>query len=310
MERHGYEAYLVGGCVRDFLMGLKPKDYDICTSALPEDICDIFNNTIPTGMKHGTITVLLDNKPIEVTTFRIDTVYTDHRRPDSVRFTSSLNDDLKRRDFTINAIAYHPQKGVIDPFGGARDIQDRIIRTVGEPIKRFEEDALRMLRAIRFKARFGFTIAANTKKAITALAGSIRYVSRERILSEMNNILTGGFPEAINVMYETGLIGHIFPSASKGIKETFVEPEINNSNAINYQTNTVAGAPTYAPAMGDFSAIRNLPLKLSIRWAALFRLMGFSDLKEVTKLCNGLKMSNALKKEIFHVIDIFSKPLP
>ena len=193
LEANGHEAYLVGGCVRDALMGRTPKDYDICTSALPQQVILLFDKTIPTGVNHGTVTVMLRNLPFEVTTFRTDADYTDHRHPDTVLFSGSLLQDLERRDFTINAMAFHPVKGIIDPFDGLDDLRKKLIRTVGEPLKRFREDALRMLRAVRFKARFGFSVHKVVLDAIKELAGTIRFVSRERILSEINGILLSPF---------------------------------------------------------------------------------------------------------------------
>ncbi|MDD4295991.1 MAG: hypothetical protein PHC69_03425 [Ruminiclostridium sp.] len=243
LEQSGFEAWLVGGCVRDFLMGIIPEDYDICTSALPEQITPLFEKTIGTGIKHGTITVILNHYSIEVTTFRVDSSYTDHRRPDSVIFSRSLTEDLKRRDFTINAIAYHPAKGFVDPYNGQKDITDKIIRTVGNPIERFKEDSLRMLRAIRFKARFNLDIHIETKNAIGLLASTIEFVSNERVLAEVNKILTSPHPEAFLSLFELGLIQYIFPVP--------------------------------IPSVPDMTHFSQLKKKLSLRWSALLWLMGF-----------------------------------
>ncbi|HZK27441.1 MAG TPA: CCA tRNA nucleotidyltransferase, partial [Thermoclostridium sp.] len=189
LENNGHKAYIVGGCIRDMLLNIKPKDYDICTSARPEQVQKLFKKSIPTGIKHGTVTVISDSNPVEVTTFRVESGYSDRRHPDNVNYTDSLIEDLKRRDFTMNAIAYHPVQGIIDPFDGASDIKRRIIKTVGDPKERFNEDALRMLRAIRFQARFNFSIEQNTLNAIEALSKNIKDVSRERILLELNGIM-------------------------------------------------------------------------------------------------------------------------
>ena len=162
----GFKAYIVGGCVRDYLMGLTPSDIDITTNAKPEETKEVFSDfrVIETGIKHGTVSVLVNGRQFEVTTFRIDSEYSDNRHPDSVSFTSNIEEDLARRDFTMNAIAYNEQEGFIDPFGGMEDIKNRIIRCVGKPDKRFNEDALRILRALRFSSVTGFDIEENTKK--------------------------------------------------------------------------------------------------------------------------------------------------
>ena len=189
----GYEAYVVGGCVRDSLLGKAPEDWDITTSALPEQTAAVFADyrTIGTGLKHGTLTVLVDGMPLEITTYRIDGEYTDSRRPDSVTFTASLREDLQRRDFTINALAYHPETGIIDHFSGLADLAAQRICCVGEPEKRFTEDALRLARALRFSATLGFEIEKVTAAAIHRLAPLLRRVAAERIAVELKKLLCG-----------------------------------------------------------------------------------------------------------------------
>lgn len=157
LENHGFEAYVVGGCVRDSLLGLTPHDWDICTSALPEEMQAVFDGfrVIETGKAHGTLTVLVDGMPLEITTYRVDGAYSDHRRPDGVRFVSRIEEDLARRDFTVNSMAWHPEHGLRDPFGGEEDLRKRLLRAVGDPGLRFEEDALRIMRALRFAAAYG-----------------------------------------------------------------------------------------------------------------------------------------------------------
>ena len=193
LNKNGYEAYYVGGCVRDALLGDKPHDYDFTTSAKPEECCEVFRSAgysvIETGIKHGTVSVVLNKKVYEVTTFRSDGEYADNRHPQSVEFVSSLREDVARRDFTINAIAYHPEKGIIDFFGGKQDLNDKVIRCVGEPVKRFEEDALRILRALRFAGRLSFTIEEKTSKAVKQCKGLLKNISAERIYSELCGIL-------------------------------------------------------------------------------------------------------------------------
>lgn len=193
LNNAGYESYVVGGCVRDAILGKEPHDWDICTNAIPEKIMDIFEgeNVIPTGLQHGTITVCINNVPYEITTFRIDGEYSDNRRPDSVKFLSSINEDLGRRDFTMNAIAYSPNTGMIDPFGGVNDIKNRIIRCVGNPDERFNEDALRMLRAMRFASTYEFLIQQNTEDSLHKNKELLNNIACERVCSELVKMLMG-----------------------------------------------------------------------------------------------------------------------
>lgn len=193
LERYGYEAYVVGGCVRDSLMGRCPKDWDVCTNALPEEVLRVFKrfHVIKTGLQHGTVTVMVDKQPVEVTTFRIDGNYTDNRHPDSVNFVSRVEEDLARRDFTINAMAYNPARGLVDAFGGQEDLQARIIRCVGEPDARFNEDGLRILRALRFAARYDFGIETETAFSMHRNRHLLENVSVERIFTELKGILAG-----------------------------------------------------------------------------------------------------------------------
>ncbi|MCR5432546.1 MAG: polynucleotide adenylyltransferase [Lachnospiraceae bacterium] len=207
----GYEAYSVGGCVRDALLSRTPYDWDITTSATPDQIKRIFPRTVDTGIKHGTVTVLVRSESFEVTTYRIDGKYKDGRHPESVSFTASLTEDLLRRDFTINAMAYNDESGLVDPYGGEEDLASGTIRCVGDPIARFGEDALRMLRAIRFAACLSFVIEENTMSAIKRLAPSIKVVSSERICAELNKLLISDHPELISLLYDTGLANTIMP---------------------------------------------------------------------------------------------------
>lgn len=192
LEKCGHEAYMVGGCVRDSMLGREPHDYDICTSATPDEILEAFpfEEIIPTGLQHGTVTILINGNPFEVTTFRIDGAYSDNRRPDSVKFTDSLIEDLKRRDFTINAMAYNPKTGLIDPFNGMEDIEYKKIDCVGSAKERFEEDALRILRAIRFASQLDFTIMPSTDWEIHQQYKSLENISVERINSEFCKIVS------------------------------------------------------------------------------------------------------------------------
>ncbi len=203
LNENGHEAYLVGGCVRDLLRGDVPSDYDITTSATPEEMLKVFSDhrVIPTGIKHGTLTVLRDGEAYEITTYRIDGEYADGRHPDSVVFTRSLRLDLARRDFTVNAIAYSPFFGIFDPFGGRDDISARIIRAVGDPHRRFTEDALRILRAIRFSSTIGYTLDPETELAAYALSERLLLISPERIRTELVKLLLGADAERVLLSY-------------------------------------------------------------------------------------------------------------
>ena len=193
LESRGYEAYVVGGCVRDSLLGRQPNDWDVCTNALPEDVLRVFRrfHVIKTGLQHGTVTVMSDKQPVEVTTFRIDGNYSDNRHPDAVSFVSRVEEDLARRDFTINAMAYSPTRGLVDAFGGQEDLAAGLIRCVGEPDARFNEDGLRIMRALRFAARFGFAIERETAASVRRNRHLLENVSAERIFKELKGILIG-----------------------------------------------------------------------------------------------------------------------
>ncbi|CDD66532.1 poly A polymerase [Firmicutes bacterium CAG:882] len=206
LTQNGYEAYAVGGCVRDSILGRVPGDWDITTSALPQQVKALFRRTIDTGIQHGTVTIMLGKNGYEVTTYRIDGKYEDSRHPGSVEFTPNLEEDLKRRDFTINAMAYNDENGVVDIFGGIDDIRNRIIRCVGNAHDRFTEDALRILRAVRFSAQLGFEIDKATKDAARELAPTLVKISRERIHTELNKLLLSDNPDYFSVVYELGVM--------------------------------------------------------------------------------------------------------
>lgn len=205
LQKEGYDAYAVGGCVRDTLLGRRPKDWDITTSARPEAVKSLFSHTIDTGIQHGTVTVMLDHVGYEVTTYRIDGEYEDSRHPKEVIFTGNLVEDLKRRDFTINAMAYNDESGLVDVFEGEQDLKKGVIRCVGNAHDRFGEDALRMLRAVRFAAQLGFSIEEQTKAAVADLAPTLAKVSAERIQMELVKLLTSANPQEMREVYELGL---------------------------------------------------------------------------------------------------------
>lgn len=213
LSASGFHAYIVGGCVRDSLMGKAPHDWDICTDALPEDVIRIFGeeNTIPTGIQHGTVTVKTYAGMCEVTTFRIDGEYLDKRRPESVSFVRDLKEDLARRDFTINAMAYNSKEGLIDLFGGKEDLENNVIRAVGEPRKRFQEDALRILRAVRFSAKLGFDIEPDTYEAMGREISGLSKIAHERIGSEILQIVTAPYAKQALEAHNGMVIRYVIP---------------------------------------------------------------------------------------------------
>ncbi len=259
---YGYEAYAVGGCIRDILLGREPKDWDITTSATPLQVKELFARTVDTGLEHGTVTVLSGQEGFEVTTYRIDGKYEDGRHPKEVTFTPSLFEDLKRRDFTVNAMAYNPAEGLIDPYGGMRDLKQGIIRCVGNPIDRFGEDALRMLRAIRFAAQLGFTIAPDTRSAITALSGNLHKISAERIQAELVKLVVSPNPQQILDAYETGITSVILPEFDR-MMET---PQNHLHHCFSVGRHTVC-------------AMQHTPSDKILRLAALFHDIAKPDCK-------------------------------
>lgn len=211
LHQSGHEAYVVGGCVRDALLGREPNDWDITTSALPSEVKEIFPRTIDTGLKHGTVTVLIGRESFEVTTYRVDGVYEDGRHPKQVTFTPSLSEDLRRRDFTINAMAYDPSSGLVDLFGGQEDLTDGVIRAVGDPVQRFTEDALRILRAFRFAAQLGYSIDPETLRAASSLSRNLEKISSERIREELEKILLSDNPDILMKAYKAGITAVFLP---------------------------------------------------------------------------------------------------
>ena len=267
--RSNFEAFMVGGCVRDILLGNIPKDYDITTSAKPEITISLFDKTIPTGLKHGTVTVLISNEPYEVTTYRTEGKYIDNRRPSSVDFVTDIKEDLSRRDFTINALAYNEKVGLIDYFNGTDDIKNKIIRCVGNADKRFKEDALRMLRAVRFSCQLNFEIHENTYTAIKSNYKLINNISSERIRDELCKILISENPsKGLEILRDTKLLEVILP-------------EINalynfSSKCTNHNRNVFTHT---------LKVIDNTKNDLLLRLSALFHDVG--KLNTLTPLNNG-----------------------
>lgn len=277
LEENGYEAYIVGGSLRNILMGKEPSDWDVTTSAFPDETLELFRSkgfkVIETGLKHGTVTVLCEGEPIEITTFRIDGDYSDARHPDKVTFTRDLKTDLERRDFTVNAMAYNEKTGLVDLFGGKEDLERGMIRCVGEPKKRFTEDALRIFRAFRFSSEHGFSIEENTLRAIRDCRGGLRSLSRERIFTELRRTLMGDFAsEALKLLCECGLMPFIFE-------------EYDESSS---------------PPCSLFD---KLPKNEALRFACFFS--GFEKGK-VREAVNSLKPANALKNDVLSILDAVS----
>ncbi|RCX18410.1 tRNA nucleotidyltransferase (CCA-adding enzyme) [Anaerobacterium chartisolvens] len=266
LNSEGFEAYAVGGCVRDSLIGISPNDWDIATGAEPEQVKKLFKRTVDTGLKHGTVTVLLDNESFEITTFRIDGEYRDNRKPEEVRFTRSLKEDLSRRDFTANAIAYHPFHGLIDPFGGVSDIQKRIIRAVGNAEKRFNEDALRILRAVRFSAQLGFEIDKKTLEGIKATSFLLSNISSERIRDELTRLLLSNNPMKFSLLNDTGILSHVLPE---------LEPCFATDQRHPYHI--------YNVALHSLTAVKNIEATPVLRWTMLLHDTGKPHTKTTDK---------------------------
>ena len=243
LHAKGFEAYAVGGCVRDTILAREPDDWDITTSASPQQVKEIFDRTVDTGLEHGTVTVLAGSGAHEVTTYRIDGEYEDGRHPKEVVFTSSLAEDLRRRDFTINAMAYNNEEGLVDLFDGIRDLQRKVIRCVGNPTERFSEDALRILRALRFSAQLGFKLDPATVDAIIALAPTLEKISAERIRVELNKLLISKRPEYMEAVYEAGITKIVLPEFDELMKT----PQNNPHHCYNVGEHTIA-ALQHVPA--------------------------------------------------------------
>lgn len=325
IKKNGFTAHVVGGCVRDMILGIPPKDWDITTNALPAEIKALFDKTYDTGLKHGTVTVSYNSTLVEVTTWRTDTEYSDHRRPDKVVFTHSLTEDLARRDFTMNAIAYNPYDGLIDPYNGFDDIRRSIIRCVGDPDRRFGEDALRMLRALRFSAQLGFSIEEKTFSAIAEHSADLSYVSMERIQAEINKILQSPEPHKLSLIWETGMNQVVFseiealPSLWIDISVLFstlddkkavllallfhLSSDISTDaakkllNRLKYDSNTLRGVLTLLAAFQGFRAFSSRNIRKSLSE------YGFDVTKAAMIIINSLYGYSKLPSEINEMLN-------
>lgn len=311
LTRAGFSAYAVGGAVRDCLLGLDAHDFDVTTSATPEKVKSLFNKTIDTGIAHGTVTVIIDKEAVEVTTFRSDGEYIDNRKPESVTLVKDVREDLSRRDFTINALCYNKREGLLDLFGGQNDLKDKIIRAIGSPEERFREDALRILRAVRFSAQLGFEIEENTKNAIMKCSHLVKNLSVERISSEFDKILMSDSPDHLKLLYDLGVLEHICPEMC---------------DCFNTQQNT--RWHIYDVGTHSVNVIKNCPKVMYLRYAALTHdwgkplTRGINDLGEdmfrnhakisaelSENFCRKYKFSNERRDKIvrlvkFHDIEI------
>lgn len=305
LHRYGYEGYMVGGCVRDAVLMREPDDWDITTSAKPLQIKSIFHKTVDTGLKHGTVTVLMEGEPYEVTTYRIDGAYEDHRRPNHVTFTGNLREDLMRRDFTINAMAYNDREGLVDPFGGMEDLKKGIIRCVGSPAQRFDEDALRMLRAVRFAAQLGFDIDKATMEAIGKKHGLLGEISAERIQAELTKLLVSPHPEKLKTAYELGMTAVFLPEFDAMMQT----PQNNPHHKYNVGEHTI-------------EVLKQVERDKVLRLSALFHDVGKPDTKttdsegidhfyghykksgeKAEEIMRRLKYDNASIKAVRHLVE-------
>ena len=309
----GYEAWLVGGCVRDLVMGFAPKDWDMTTSARPDEIMHVFKDfkIIETGLKHGTVTVIVDSMPLEITAYRVDGEYSDKRHPDNVRFTKRLSEDLGRRDFTMNALAYCPEKGLVDCFGGTGDIRAGLIRCVGEPARRFEEDALRILRALRFAATLGFELEENTSRAVMDERSLLDGVAAERVREEMTKLLCGKNASAVLRRY-----AEVFAAIIPEIAPMFGFEQHNVHHCLSIWEHSV-------------TALENTPPEPALRWAALLHDIGKPDCFSLDEHGSGhfyghekrsveisrqimsrLHFDNALRDRVLTLIGAHGAPIP
>lgn len=293
---NGYRAFIVGGCVRDSIMGKIPNDWDITTNAKPKDIKRLFQKTVDTGIAHGTVTVIIDNEPYEVTTFRKDGEYIDGRHPEYIEYTDDLNADLSRRDFTVNAMAYNDTSGLLDPFGGIYDLQNNKIKCVGNPAERFKEDALRMLRAVRFSAQLSFTIEDDVKDALKDMAQTITKISSERIRDEINKIiLSDNAEDAFLLLHECTILKYILPELDKCF---------TTQQNIKYHL--------YNVGVHSLKVVSNTSKKLHLRYAALLHDIGKpqcrkTDENGIDTFRNHAKVSTALSEKVLKRLRLDNK---
>ena len=312
LKANGYEAYVVGGCVRDMIMGAQAHDYDITTSATPDEMKAVFNGytVIETGIKHGTLTFLYEKEPIEITTYRIDGDYKDSRHPESVEFTRNLKNDLSRRDFTMNALVYNEDDGIVDLVDGQSDIKNKIIRAIGDPKKRFEEDALRILRGVRFASQLGFTIEENTKKAMIECVHLLKNISKERINVEISKMLLG--KNVKNVLLDNyEIIGEIIPE----IKEMHGFDQNNKYHIYDVLEHTAVSIEKIDPILHLRLAMllhdTGKPRTYSVDENGQGHFYGHAKIS--TEIASGFlkeyKFDNATKEKVVELVKIHDTPI-
>lgn len=283
LQSAGYEAYAVGGCVRDSLLKRSPKDWDITTSANPYQVKVLFDRTIDTGIQHGTVTVMIGKEGFEVTTYRVDGEYEDNRHPKQVTFTNQLVEDLRRRDFTINAMAYNPSDGLIDAFSGLNDLDEKVVRCVGSARERFDEDALRILRAIRFSAQLDFAIEENTLMAIKEKAMNLSNISAERIRDELNKLLLSNYPKRLMMAYDTGITKVVLPE----FDQMMVTEQENHHHIYSVGIHSLEALSYFAehyPLAADYQdELYSRKEQLVIRWTLLLHDVGKPKTKIIGK---------------------------
>lgn len=286
LEQAGHAAYAVGGCVRDAVLGLTPEEYDLASAATPSQVTDVFRDArvIPTGIRHGTVTVVLDDMPLEITTFRRDGHYSDGRRPDRVRFSTSIMEDLARRDFTCNAMAYSPRRGLVDPHHGRQACHDKLLMAVGKPEERFQEDALRILRGLRFAAALEFAIHPDTYHGMLALMDNIRLVSRERVAVELDKLLLARQPQATLAAYP------LLARAALPLLGNLMEAKEASQTQWQYA----------------LAALGRVPLDLALRWAALLHPAGPEAAREALM---ALRQPNSLSQEVHTLLTHLPTPV-
>ena len=315
IQASGGEAYLVGGCVRDMVLSQKPHDEDITTSLTPEQVINLFESkgyeVIPTGLKHGTVTVMMDGEGYEITTFRKDGDYSDGRHPDSVEFSTDVNDDCSRRDFTFNAM-YYDGKEIIDTYGGQKDIEDKVIRTVGDPDERFNEDALRMMRAVRFSSKLGFEIAPEVTKSISKNKELIHNISAERIYSEMTKTIQGPNRRyALETMQKTGLLKEVIPELDK-LKSIKQNSKYHYEDAFEHTLSVMDNCPSddvqlqYAAMFHDLG--KGTTMQVDSDGTEHFKGHSVDSARQAEDICRRLKMPTADRETIVKLVKLHDRP--
>lgn len=315
IQENGGQAYLVGGCVRDMVLSQKPHDEDITTSLTPDQVISLFESkgyeVIPTGLKHGTVTVMIDGEGYEITTFRKDGEYSDGRHPDEVEFSTDVNDDCSRRDFTFNAM-YYDGKEIIDTYGGQKDIEDKVIRTVGNPDDRFKEDALRMMRAVRFSSKLGFTIAPEVTDSISKNKELIHNVSAERIQAEMTKMLQGPNKRyALETMQKTGLLKEVIPELDR-LKSVEQKSKYHYEDAFEHTLSVMDNCPKddiqvqYAALFHDLG--KGTTVQVDSDGTEHFKGHSVDSAKQADEICRRLKMSTADRETIVKLVKLHDRP--